>query len=246
MWQRLQPQPLTCKVASCSAPVFVDGRTGKVHEFCSRSHGQLFKQQSQLLNVSYARTQGAGNNSSRSALNASGCNGTMVTAVEQPMHNRNAFPTQFNTGAGSTQASMQTIQQGFGSLSTGQHPHGGGTHTFVPSGLLPTGGRGVGGVSRPVSAATAPRTPTLQGSRVTDTMVLFWKPPCVFTQWEPAAFTVDNVSGSTGEHILQSTVFKKLHRVLLVLCTVVNYEKKARVKFAHSKHKRWSRVHLWW
>lgn len=37
-------------------------------------------------------------------------------------------------------------------------------------------------------------TSIAQALRVTDTMVLFWNPPCVFTQWEPASFQVDGVS----------------------------------------------------
>ncbi|CBJ25892.1 conserved unknown protein [Ectocarpus siliculosus] len=47
-----------------------------------------------------------------------------------------------------------------------------------------------------------PKVP--QALRVTDTMVLFWNPPCVFTQWEPALFEVDGVKYCSAEQYMMA------------------------------------------
>ncbi|CAM9596517.1 unnamed protein product [Pylaiella littoralis] len=43
-----------------------------------------------------------------------------------------------------------------------------------------------------------------QALRVTDTVVLFWEPPCVFTQWEPAYFKVDGIEFCCAEQYMMA------------------------------------------
>eukprot|EP00903_Cladosiphon_okamuranus_P012320 g11552.t1 len=58
--------------------------------------------------------------------------------------------------------------------------------------------------SGPPTSAANGASPPSQKLRVTDTMVLFWTPPCVFTQWEPASFKVDGVEYCCAEQYMMA------------------------------------------
>lgn len=167
-----------CALSTCNEAVYKDHRTGQEHDFCGKTHAILYKQQQASLQHQRAATL-------RPADRATGGNrlGSKLrtgSAVKN-QHHSNPSPSGPLTSGG------------------GHHHH----RPTAANGAFPPAAQQV-----QQTLPTTLHTPTTrhQALRVTDTMVLFWNPPCVFTQWEPANFTVEGVS-SDAEYRPKTTKF---------------------------------------
>ncbi|CAM9611747.1 unnamed protein product [Scytosiphon promiscuus] len=117
---------------------------------------------------------------------------------EQPplQHQKAATPRPDRaTGGRNNLMMMSSLRSGVMQNQHNSNPMQGGPHTSAAKGALPPGQH-----TLPITR----HTPIAQALRVTDTVVLFWKPPCVFTQWEPASFQVDGVQYCSAEQYMMA------------------------------------------
>ncbi|CAN0576127.1 unnamed protein product, partial [Ectocarpus sp. 12 AP-2014] len=175
MWS---PRRRVCALSACNEAVYKDPRTGQEHDFCGRTHAILFKQQQQQQQLQQQQQQ-------------------LQQQQQQLQHQKAATlrPDRYKL------VTTAVLRSGAVRNQHKSNPRPSGPHT--PAGYNhghPTAATGNGVVLvalPPAAQQTLPiahHTPKVpQALRVTDTMVLFWNPPCVFTQWEPALFEVDGV-----------------------------------------------------
>lgn len=163
-WTMWSSRRRVCALSTCNEAVYKDPLTRQEHDFCGRTHATLFKQQQQQLQHQKAATP----RPDRYMLVTPA---VLRSGAVRNQHKSNPRPSGPHTSAGYNHG----------------HPTAAAANGVLHVVALPPAAQ----QTLPMTHYT-PKVP--QALRVTDTMVLFWNPPCVFTQWEPALFEVDGVS----------------------------------------------------
>ncbi|CAM9182586.1 unnamed protein product [Ectocarpus fasciculatus] len=161
-----------CALSACNESVYKDPLTGQEHDFCGRTHANLFKQQ------------------------------------QPPLPHQRAATLRPDRVTGGRKL-VSIIRVGAVRSQHKSNPTPSGSPGFCL--YCPTAANGTFPPATQQRLPITRHTPIArQALRVTDTMVLFWNPPCVFTQWEPASFKVDGVQYCSAEQYMmacKATVF---------------------------------------